>query len=377
MEISGKFSADWEGKYQMSSSYGKIFNISIFGESHSNSIGVVIDGVPSGVLLDIDEILFEMSRRAPGKNEFSTPRAESDIPEILSGVFNGRTTGTPICATIKNNNTRSKDYTPEILRPSHADYSGTLRYNGYNDYRGGGHFSGRLTAPLVFAGAIAKQILKRENIEVFSHIKNIGKTYDEKLDMVNPDVSILKSLRSKTLPFINEERAKEAETEILRAKENADSIGGSIEAVILGMPGGIGSPMFESCESRISSMLFSVPAVKAVEFGIGKEISEMLGSEANDSFFIENDIVKTKSNNNGGINGGITNGMPIILIATIKPTPSIGAEQDTVNIKTKENVTTKIIGRHDPCIVQRAVPVIEAALAISVLDLILEAKTYA
>lgn len=361
----------------MANSYGKLFKISLFGESHSAAIGVVIDGAPSGVALDMEEIAFEMSRRAPGKNAFSTPRSESDIPEIMSGVFNGKTTGTPICAVIRNTNTRSSDYHPKILRPAHADYSGKLRYSGFNDYRGGGHFSGRLTAPIVFAGAVAKQILKKENIEVFAHIKNIGKVYDDTVDFVDPDAKMLDKLKNETLPFINRDKAKAAEEEILAARSNADSIGGSVETVILGMPGGVGSPFFESVESRLASMLFSVPAVKAVEFGIGKDFSEISGSEANDSFVVENDVIKTKTNNNGGINGGITNGMPVVFTVTIKPTPSIGKEQETVNIETKENVKTKIEGRHDPCIVQRAVPVIEAAAAIVVLDMILEAKTYA
>ncbi len=361
----------------MANSYGKLFKISLFGESHSEAIGVVIDGVPSGVELDMEEISFEMVRRAPGKNAFSTPRAENDIPEILSGIFNGKTTGTPICAVIKNTNTRSNDYHPEILRPAHADYSGKLRYNNYNDYRGGGHFSGRLTAPIVFAGAIAKQIIKKENIEIFAHIKNIGKVYDDCIDMANPDIDTLKKLKLETLPFINAQKVKLAEEEIMTAKSCADSVGGSIEAVICGIHGGVGSPFFESVESRLSSMLFSIPAVKAVEFGIGTDFAEMLGSEANDSFVVENDVIKTKTNNNGGINGGITNGMPVVFTATIKPTPSIGKEQETVNIETNENITARISGRHDPCIVQRAVPVIEAAAAITVLDLMLEAKTYA
>ncbi len=361
----------------MANSYGKLFKISLFGESHSEAIGVVIDGVPSGITLDMDEISFEMSRRAPGNNDFSTPRKESDIPEILSGVFDGKTTGTPIACVIKNTNTRSRDYNPEIIRPSHADYSGMLRYNGHNDYRGGGHFSGRLTAPIVLAGAIAKQILRKENIEVLAHIKNIGNVFDDAVDMSNPDIASLKALKSKSLPFINAEMENKASELILAARGDKDSIGGSIEAVICGIKGGIGSPFFESVESRISSMLFSVPAVKAVEFGIGTEFSKLHGSDANDSFYIENGDIKTKTNNNGGINGGITNGMPIVLTATIKPTPSIAKEQESVNLDTKENITLEIKGRHDPCIVQRAVPVVEAALAVTVLDLILEARTYA
>ena len=361
----------------MANSYGKLFKIALFGESHSEAIGVVLDGVPSGISIDMDEVLLEMSRRAPGNNEFSTPRCESDTPQILSGVFECKTTGTPIACIIKNTNTRSKDYTPELIRPSHADYSGMLRYNGYNDYRGGGHFSGRITAPIVFAGAIAKQILRRENIEIFAHIKNIGDVYDESIDMANPDIDALRMLKNKTLPFISFEMENKASQLIISAKSNKDSIGGGVEAVICGIKGGVGSPFFESVESRISSMLFSIPAVKAVEFGKGTEFSKMRGSQANDSFYIESGNVKTKTNNNGGINGGITNGMPIVLTATIKPTPSIAKEQESVNIATKENVTMEIKGRHDPCIVQRAVAVIESALAITVLDMILEAKTYA
>jgi len=361
----------------MSNSYGKLFKISLSGESHSEAIAIILDGVPSGVELDMEKISFEMSRRAPGNNVFSTPRKEADIPKILSGVFNGKTTGTPICAVIPNTNTQSKDYDSDILRPSHADYSGKLRYNGYNDYRGGGHFSGRLTALLVFAGAIAKQILEKENIRILSHIKNIESIYDDEIDMSNPDLSKLLKLKEKTLPFINKSKEKEAEEKILYARENKDSVGGSVEAVILGLPGGIGSPFFDSVESRISSMLFSIPAVKAVEFGIGVDFSKVFGSDANDSFIIEDEEIKTETNNNGGINGGITNGMPVVLTATIKPTPSIASEQKTVNINTKENTTIKINGRHDPCIVQRAVPVVEAALAVTVLDLFLEAKTYA
>lgn len=360
----------------MSSSYGKIFKITLFGESHSAGIGVVIDGVPSGVELDMDEIMFEMSRRAPGKNEFSTPRDERDTPEILSGVFDGKTTGTPICAIIRNNNTKSKDYNSEILRPSHADFTGIVKYNGFNDYRGGGHFSGRLTAPLVFVGAIAKQIIKKENVEIYSHIKNIGNIYDSEINMAFPDISLLKELKKETLPFIDKSAEEKAKEEILFAKEQGDSVGGSIEAVICGVKAGVGSPFFDSVESKISSLLFSVPAVKSVEFGIGRDFATMNGSVANDSFVTDGKDILTKTNNNGGINGGITNGMPIVLTVGIKPTPSIAKEQETVNIKTKENIKTQIAGRHDPCIVQRAVPVIEAALAIAILDLILEAKAY-
>lgn len=361
----------------MAATFGKLFQVTLFGESHSESIGIVLDGVPAGIALDMEQMEKEMKRRAPGQNQFSTPRAESDMPKLQSGVFEGRTTGTPICAVIPNTNTRSKDYNPDVLRPSHADFTGMVRYNGYGDYRGGGHFSGRLTAPLVFAGAVAKQVLKECGVEIFAHIQNIGRVTDASFFDASLTAESLKNLQNETLPVLDKEKAPLMEAEILAAKEQADSVGGSVEAMICGLPAGLGSPFFDSVESRIAHMLFSVPAIKAVEFGIGKEFASLRGSEANDPFCLEDGKVKTKTNHNGGINGGITNGMPVFVTATVKPTPSIGKPQETVNIKEKREVTYSVCGRHDPCIVQRAVPVIEAALAIVTLDLILEGKTYA
>jgi len=361
----------------MAATYGNIFKITIFGESHSHAIGGVIDGVPSGILVDFDKIYYEMARRAPGQNAFSTPRAERDVPQIQSGIFEGKTTGTPIGFVIENTNTKSSDYHPEVLRPSHADFSGKMRYHGCNDYRGGGHFSGRLTAVLVFAGALAKQILEQMHVEIFAHIKELGTVSDLSFDYVEPDVIKLRSLKGETLPVLDSTKRELMEQEILSAKEEKDSVGGAIEAVITGVKAGVGSPFFESVESRIAQILFSVPAVKAVEFGIGTAFSSMRGSAANDAFYIEADAIKTKTNHNGGINGGITNGMPIVVKATVKPTPSIGKEQLSVNIDEMKETVIKTHGRHDPCIVQRAVPVIEAALAIAVLDMLLEEKTYA
>lgn len=361
----------------MAATFGNIFRITLFGESHSAAIGVVLDGVPAGVALDMEQIEKEMKRRAPGKNKLSTPRAESDMPQIQSGVFEGRTTGTPICAIIPNTNTRSGDYNPDVLRPSHADFTGMVRYNGFGDYRGGGHFSGRLTAPLVFAGAVAKQVIQAYGVAVFAHIQNIGNVTDASFLEAGLTEESLQSLQKETLPVLNKEKAPLMEAEILAAREQADSVGGSIEAMICGLPAGLGSPFFDSVESRIAHMLFSVPAVKAVEFGIGKEFAFLRGSEANDPFCLEDGKVKTKTNHNGGINGGITNGMPVLVTTTIKPTPSIGQEQETVNIKENKEVTYSVCGRHDPCIVQRAVPVIEAALSVVTLDLILEGKIYA
>ncbi len=360
----------------MAATYGNLFRVTIFGESHSEAIGVVLDGVPDGIELDFDEIKFEMARRAPGKNDFSTPRIEADEPLIQSGIWEGKTTGTPICAIIRNTNTRSQDYTKDILRPSHADYSGMVRYNGHNDYRGGGHFSGRITAPLVFAGAVAKQILSRKGVEIYSHIRNIGNVKDETFIEYKFNAGFLNGLKVETFPVLNQEKSGLMQAEILNAKSDSDSVGGSVEAMIVGMDAGIGSPFFESVESRIAQILFSIPAVKAVEFGVGTAFSKMRGSEANDAFCVENGEIRTKTNHNGGINGGITNGMPVVVTATIKPTPSIGKEQETVSVSTMTEVVAKTHGRHDPCIVQRAVPVIEAALAIAVLDLLLEGKTY-
>lgn len=351
----------------------------IFGESHGPAIGVVLEDVPAGVELDLDLIAAEMARRAPGKSPLSTPRKETDQPEILSGLFEGRTTGTPLCAIIRNSDQHSKDYaaTKNLARPGHADYTGHVRYHGCNDYRGGGHFSGRLTAPLVFAGAIAKQVLEKEQIEVLAHIKNIGSVCDAALDYAAPDVELLRKIKSETLPLLDRAKAAVMENEILAAKSEADSVGGAVEAVVIGLKPGMGSPFFESVESRIAQILFSVPAVKAVEFGIGTSFSQMRGSQANDPFYIQNGEIKTKTNHNGGINGGITNGMPVVVTAAIKPTPSIGKPQETVNIKEMKESTYSTHGRHDPCIVQRAVPVIEAALAVAVLDMLLEEKTYA
>ena len=324
----------------MSDIWGENLKISIFGESHGAAIGVVIDGLPAGITLDWEHIRAEMRRRAPGNAPFSTPRKEADEVEILSGVYEGKTTGVSLCGIVRNTDTRSKDYKPHLLRPGHADFTAFMKYGGFADPRGGGHFSGRLTAPIVFAGAIAKQILSARGIEITANIAQIGQT--------------------KTPPF---------DDEILCVKAEGDSVGGAIECVINGISAEIGAPIFGSVESKISAMMFSIPAVKAVEFGAGVAFAQIRGSEANDEFYIENGKILTKTNNNGGINGGITNGMPIVFRVTIKPTPSISREQNTVDIERMENTTIEIEGRHDPCIVPRAVVVIEAAAALCILDL--------
>ena len=346
----------------MSGMWGSKIKLSIFGESHGNAIGITIDGLPAGFSIDMDKIMMEMARRAPGKSSLSTPRKESDIPEILSGYFEGKTTGTPLCAIIRNSNTKSKDYSKlkDVMRPGHADYTGAIRYKGFNDYRGGGHFSGRITAPLVFAGAICKQILEVKGIIVSAHINSIGKIKD--CSFLESDISdeLLNSFKEKELPLINTKLEDEMRQEILSARSSGDSIGGTIECAILGVSPGIGDPFFDSVESTLAHLMFSVPAVKGIEFGKGFDISKMRGSEANDEYYLENGNIKTKTNNNGGILGGITNGMPIIFNVAIKPTASIFKEQKAVNIITMEETTLCIEGRHDPCIVQRALPVIEA-----------------
>lgn len=355
----------------MSGMWGSKIKLSIFGESHGDAIGITIDGLPAGFSIDMDKIMMEMARRAPGKSLLSTPRKESDIPEILSGYFEGKTTGTPLCAIIRNSNTKSKDYSKlkDVMRPGHADYTGAVRYKGFNDYRGGGHFSGRITAPLVFAGAICKQILEVKGIIVSAHINSIGKIKD--CSFLESDISdeLLNSFKEKELPLINTKLEDEMRQEILSARSSGDSIGGTIECAILGVSPGIGDPFFDSVESTLAHLMFSVPAVKGIEFGKGFDISKMRGSEANDEYYLENGNIKTKTNNNGGILGGITNGMPIIFNVAIKPTASIFKEQNAVNIVTMEETTLCIEGRHDPCIVQRALPVIEAVAAIGITEL--------
>lgn len=360
----------------MSGVWGKNIKLSIFGESHGEALGITIDGLPSGLQLDLEYIKSEMKRRAPGNSALSTPRKEGDAFEILSGFFNGRTTGTPLCAIIRNSNQHSKDYTQlkYNVRPSHADYTGYVKYKGCNDYRGGGHFSGRITAPLVFAGAVAKQILKEKGIVIGSHIKSIGIVQDDAFDGVNISADTLQELFSQDFPVVNKEKLPEMTALILKAKDALDSVGGVVETAVLNIPAGIGSPFFDSLESHLAHIIFSIPAVKGLEFGTGFDIAKLNGSEANDEFYAEDGIIKTRTNNNGGILGGITSGMPVVFSTAFKPTPSIARLQHTVNLETMENVNLEIKGRHDPCIVPRAVPVVEAAAALAVLDLIYDQR---
>lgn len=357
----------------MSGMWGNKLKVSIFGESHGVGIGITIDGLPSGFEININEILKEMGRRAPGKSKLSTARRETDSPEILSGYFEGKTTGTPLCAIIRNGDQHSKDYgkLKDLMRPGHADYPGYIRYNGFNDYRGGGHFSGRITAPLVFAGAICKQILESRGIFIGSHVKSIGEVEDKSFSEVELTKELLDNLKANELPLLLSDKEDLMRETILKAKSDLDSVGGTIECTVLGMNAGIGNPFFDSVESTLAHLMFSVPAVKGIEFGKGFEMSKLRGSECNDEYYYDGDKVKTYTNNNGGITGGITNGMPILFKVGIKPTASIAKKQRTINIAEKKDAELEIHGRHDPCIVQRAVPVIEAVTAIGILDLIL------
>jgi len=365
------------GEISMGANFGKNYCISIFGESHGNALGINIDGIPAGTELNLDFISEEMKRRAPGKSELTTSRTEKDEFEILSGFVNGRTTGTPLAMIIRNTNQKSKDY-GEIVkkpRPGHADWAGLSRYNGFNDIRGGGHFSGRITAPLVFAGAVAKQILKEKGILIAAHVKSIKDIQDRDFEEKDITQENIDRLRNMILPVLNENIVPDMEKTILKAKEEKNSVGGIVEIMITGIKAGIGDPFFESMESELSRMIFSIPAIKGIEFGAGFDIAKMTGYEANDEmYYDEKGDVKTYTNNNGGITGGITNGMPINFKVAVKPPASIGKKQRTVNIETKKNDFLEIIGRHDPCIVPRIVVVLEAVAAIVVMDRIMETE---
>ncbi len=357
----------------MSSCWGNKVKISIFGESHGKGIGVVIDNLPAGEKIDMDKVLMHMSRRAPGKDKTATSRLEKDIPQIMSGMLNDTTTGTPLCAVIENTNTRSGDYGNLLTspRPGHGDYPGFIRYNGFNDIRGGGHFSGRLTAPIVFAGSICRQILENKGIQIASHIQSVGNVCDSKFNPLNVENSLIERLNTLSFPVINPDIEDSMREYIDNARMNCDSTGGIIECAATNVPAGLGSPMFGGVENLISSIIFGVPAIKGIEFGAGFSITKMLGSQSNDQYeYDENGNVVTLTNNNGGITGGITNGMPILFRVAVKPTPSISKPQKTIDLTTKENTEIIIKGRHDPCIVPRATVVIESALAIALLNLL-------
>ncbi len=353
----------------MSCNFGEKVKITIFGQSHSDAIGVVIDGLPAGKKLDMEEIYEFMARRAPGKNKFSTQRKEADLPEILSGLVDGVTCGAPICAVIKNGDTRSKDYEnlKRVPRPAHSDFAAFFKYNGFNDVRGGGNFSGRMTAPLCFAGAVCMQYLKDMGIEIGAHIERIAGVSDARYNPVNVDFA---DVKTKEFPVINDEAGEKMREKIEDARLSADSVGGVIECAITGLPVGLGEPMFDGVENVVSHAVFAIPAVKGIEFGSGFGGSDLLGSENNDSFTVRDGKIETESNNHGGILGGITSSMPVVFRVAMKPTPSIGKEQKSVNLLTREEESLVINGRHDPCVVPRAVPCVEAAAAVAIMNLI-------
>lgn len=357
----------------MSSVIGDKIKLSIFGESHGEAIGCVIDGLPAGIKIDMNAVYKDMQRRAPGKDKTATPRLEKDIPHILSGMLDNVTTGAPLAMVIENTNTKSGDYSNlmTVPRPSHSDYPAYVKYGGNNDIRGGGHFSGRLTAPLVFAGSVAKQILSQMGVTIGAHIKQIGSVCDAVSDLNKTDKSLLDTLSSSTFSLIDETKEQAIRDEIEKARLSLDSIGGIIECFAVGLPVGLGGNMFDTVEGKLASILFGVPAVKGVEFGIGFGFADKRASEVNDQFEIKNGRVATLSNNNGGVLGGMTDGAPLSVSVAIKPTPSIAKKQKSVNLLTMENAELEIHGRHDPCIVVRAVPVIECAVALGLLDLMM------
>ena len=353
----------------MSSTYGENLKLSIFGQSHGAAIGMILDGIPAGLPVNLENLQKFLNRRAPGRNDWSTPRKEADAPEFLSGIVDGYTCGAPLAAVIRNTNTRSSDYSnlKDIPRPGHADYTAQMKYGGFQDAAGGGHFSGRLTAPLCIAGGLCKQWLEEMGIRIGAHILAIGECGDLYFEPMDPEVESI----GDPFPVLDEDAGLAMQELIAQARAAGDSVGGIVECAITGLPAGIGEPMFGGVESRIAQIVYGIPAVKGVEFGIGFDCACVPGSQSNDDFAIIDGKIITQTNNSGGILGGITNGMPVIFTTAIKATPSIACAQESVNLKTREAVTLEISGRHDPCIVPRAVPVIEAAAAIAIYDMIL------
>jgi len=358
----------------MSSFWKSRLCLSIFGQSHGEAIGMTLDGIPAGHAIDMEELQTFMRRRAPGHVPWSTARLEEDVPEFISGLVNGLTCGAPITALIRNNNVRSFDYTNimNIPRPSHADYTAHVKHGGFQDVAGGGHFSGRLTAALCIAGGICLQLLKKRGIFIGAFICSIGTVSDLSYLSMNIDAQKLTELTNMVFPAFSNESALSMQAEIDKTKQAGDSVGGIIGCIAIGVPAGLGEPMFDCMESHIARLVFAIPAVKGIEFGAGFEAAAMHGSDFNDPFYWDGKTVKTRTNNNGGILGGITSGMPLLFRAAVKPTPSIEREQESINLSTKESAALKIQGRHDPCIVPRAVPCLEAAAAIAIYDTILE-----
>ena len=346
----------------MSSSYGENLRLTIFGQSHSPAIGMTLEGLPAGTEIDMEALRAFLARRAPGQNAWSTARKEADLPEFLSGLKGSVSCGVPLTAIIRNTDTRSGDYAPfaETPRPGHADYTASVRYHGFQDPAGGGHFSGRMTAPLCIAGGICIQALNRLGVTILSRIAMIGGIEDSG--------ELLCPTAGNAFPTVDPDRGSEMQNAIAEARAAGDSLGGIVECKVLGLPAGLGDPMFDGMENRIAALVFGIPAVKGLEFGAGFGAASLRGSENNDPFAVEDGKIVTRTNHAGGILGGITTGMPLTFRAAFKPTPSIALEQQSVNLNTLENTRVTVGGRHDPCIVPRAVPVVEAAAAIAVYD---------
>ena len=359
----------------MSSYLGKNLHVSIFGQSHSPAIGVCVDGLPAGERVDLEELERFLQRRAPGRDPTATPRKEADRPQILSGLVDGVTCGAPLAAVIENTNTRSQDYDRlrDVPRPGHADYTAQVRYGGFQDVRGGGHFSGRLTAPLCVAGGVALQLLARRGIRIAAHIRRVAEAEDRPFDPMGEPGEVLNELQKTSFPVLEPRAEEEMRRLILEARSQGDSVGGVVECMAQGLPAGVGDPMFGGMEGRLAAALFGVPAVKGVEFGDGFAAAGLRGSEHNDPFRMTPSGVATASNHAGGILGGITTGMPLVVRAAFKPTPSIAREQDSVSLSQGREEKLVVTGRHDPCIVPRAVPVVEAAVALVLLDALLDA----
>ena len=354
----------------MSSTNGQRFRFTIFGQSHSPAIGVTMEGIPAGFSIDFDRLQAFLNRRAPGNAPTATARKEADRPQFLSGLVGNVTCGTPITAIIPNTDARSADYAAlrDCPRPGHADFTGHVRYGGYGDSAGGGHFSGRLTAPLCIAGGICLQLLEQLGVTVGAHIRSIETVQDEVFDPVTVSAAQLQALTQMPFPVLRDTAEAEMTAAILAAKAEGDSVGGIIECAAVGLPAGWGDPMFGGMENRIAQIVFGIPAVRGLEFGTGFAAAAMRGSRHNDPFCMDGSTVRTVTNHHGGILGGITSGMPLIFRAAIKPTPSIALEQQSVSLSALEPVPLTIHGRHDPCIVPRAVPVMEAAAAAAIYD---------
>ena len=357
----------------MSSEFGHLLKISVFGQSHGTAIGVVVDGLPAGEAVDLTELQAFLDRRKPGKNPLSTARKEADAPTFLSGLENGMTCGAPLCAVIQNGDQHSGDYAglTDTPRPGHADYTAAVKWGGHADMRGGGHFSGRLTAPLCIAGGIAKQILARRGVFVGAHLKEVAGIPDAPFPL-RPPAELFQEVAAKAFPVLDDGAGERMRAAILAAREDLDSVGGIVECAATGLPAGLGDPMFDGVENRLAAALFGIPAVKGLEFGAGFDAARLRGSENNDPFVLDHGAVAAESNRAGGILGGITTGMPLLLRAAFKPTPSIARPQRTVRLSTMEETDLEIRGRHDPCIAHRVVPVVEAVTAAVLLDLLLE-----